>query len=64
MVLLVGLVALAAVPGFLLAGTDGVVIAAGFMILNPTSGEILFQYIYGAVPPTPGQRPSTELARR
>lgn len=68
-VLLVGLFALAAVPGFLLAGTDGVVIATGFMILNPTSGEILFQYIYGAVPLTPASAPRlsslvAELARR
>jgi heat shock protein HtpX len=55
------------------AGTDGVVIAAviaaGFMILNPTSGEILFQYIYGAVPLTPASAPRlsslvAELARR
>jgi heat shock protein HtpX len=72
-VLLVGLFALAAVTGFLLAGTDGLVIAAviaaGFMILNPASGEILFQHIYGAVPLTPASAPRlsslvAELARR
>jgi len=72
-ILLVGLFALAALTGFLFAGTDGLVIAAaiaaGFMILNPASGEILFQYIYGAVPLTPSSAPRlsslvAELARR
>jgi len=72
-ILLVGLFALAALTGFLFAGTDGLVIAAaiaaGFMILNPASGDILFRYVYGAVPLTPASAPrlsslAAELARR
>ena len=72
-ILLAGLFALAAVTGFLFAGTDGLliaaVIAAGFMLVNPMSGEIPFRYIYGAVPLTPASAPQLaamvgELARR
>lgn len=72
-VLLIGLFALAAATGFLFAGVDGLVIAgaiaAGFMILNPTSGETLFQHIYGAIPLTSASAPRlssivAELARR
>ena len=72
-ILLVGLLALAAAPGLLLAGPDGLVIAAflaaGFLILNPTSGEVVIRYAYGAVRLTPASAPElasliAELARR
>jgi heat shock protein HtpX len=72
-VLLVGLLALAAISGALFAGTEGVIIAAAiaslFLVLNPVSGEVLFQYVYGAVPLTPASAPRlsalvSELARR
>jgi heat shock protein HtpX len=72
-ILLAGLFTLAALTGFLLAGTAGLVIAAaiaaGFMILNPASGDILFRYVYGAIPLTFASAPRlsslvAELARR
>jgi heat shock protein HtpX len=72
-VLLLGLLALAAITGALFAGTDGLLAAAAiaslFLILNPVSGEALFQYVYGALPLTPASAPQLtslvgELARR
>ena len=72
-VLLLGLGALAAITGFLFAGTDGVIvtatIAASFLMLNPASGDALFRYAYGAVPLTAASAPRLlslvgELARR
>ena len=72
-VLLLGLLALAAISGALFAGAEGVIIAAAiaslFLVLNPVSGEVLFQYVYGAVPLTPASAPRlsalvSELARR
>ena len=72
-ILLFGLFALAAITGFLFAGTDGVIIAAAiaavFLIVTPASGEILFEYVYGAVRLTPASAPRlialvAELVRR
>jgi heat shock protein HtpX len=72
-VLLLGLLALAAVTGTLFAGTEGLIVAAAiaslFLVLNPVSGEVLFQYVYGAVPLTAASAPRLsalvgELARR
>ena len=60
-ILLLGLFALAAITGFLFAGSDGVIIAAllvtGFLLFNPASGEVVFHYVYGAVPLTPASAP-------
>ena len=72
-VLLAGLVALAGSTGFLLAGSDGVIfagaLAAGFLLFNPASGDIVFRYLYGAVPLTAASAPRLislvgEFARR
>jgi heat shock protein HtpX len=71
--LLLGLFALAATTGFLLGGSDGVIIAAvlasGFLLFNPASGDVVFRYVYGAVPLTPASAPQlvslvAELSRR
>ena len=67
-VLLLGLLALAATTGALLAGTDGLIVAAalaaGFLILNPYRATSLFRYVYGAVPADAGQRPAAGVAGR
>jgi heat shock protein HtpX len=72
-VLLLGLAALAGTTGYLLAGSDGVifaaVLAAGFLLFNPASGELVFRYLYGAAPLTAASAPQLfslvgELARR
>ena len=72
-VLLLGLFALAGITGFLFAGTGGVIIAAvlvtGFLLFNPASGEVVFRYVYGALPLTPASAPQlaalvAQLARR
>ena len=72
-ILLLGLFALAGITGFLFAGTDGVIIAAvlvtGFLLFNPASGEVVFRYVYGAVPLTPASAPQlvalvAQLSRR
>ena len=67
-VLLLGLLALAAITGALFAGTDGLIvaaaIAAGFLVLNPVSGDVVFRYIYGAVPLTPASAPRLSCAGR
>jgi heat shock protein HtpX len=72
-VLLLGLLALAAITGALFAGTEGLIVAAAiaslFLVLNPVSSDVLFQYVYGAVPLTSANAPRLsalvgELARR
>ena len=72
-VLLLGLIGLAAATGLLIGGSDGVIIAATlavvFLIFNPASGDVLFQYAYGAVRLTPNIARElmslvAELARR
>jgi heat shock protein HtpX len=72
-VLLLGLAALAGTTGYLLAGSDGVifaaVLAAGFLLFTPASGELVFRYLYGAAPLTAASAPQLfslvgELARR
>jgi heat shock protein HtpX len=72
-VLLLGLAGLAGTTGYLLAGFDGVifaaVLAAGFLLFNPASGELVFRYLYGAAPLTAASAPQLfslvgELARR
>jgi heat shock protein HtpX len=72
-VLLLGLAALAGTTGYLLAGSDGVIFAAalgaGFLLFNPASGDLVFRYLYGAVPLSAASAPRLfslvgELARR
>jgi heat shock protein HtpX len=72
-VLLLGLMALAGTTGFLLVGTDalivGAALAAGFLLFNPAPGDVVFRYLYGAAPLTPASAPQLlslvgALARR
>ncbi|MDJ0390913.1 M48 family metalloprotease [Roseomonas sp. E05] len=71
--LLAGLGLLAAVTGSLLAGSDGMLLAAGaallLLLLEPGAGDPAFRYMFGAVPLHPAQAPelyalTRELARR
>jgi heat shock protein HtpX len=60
-VLLLGLAALAGTTGFLLAGTDALILAAAlaaaFLLFNPAPGDVVFRYGYGAVQLTPATAP-------
>ena len=68
MVLLLGLMALAGATGFLLAGTDALIIAAalaaGFLLFNPVPGDVVFRYLYGAASADAGQRAAIAGAGR
>jgi heat shock protein HtpX len=61
MVLLLGLTALTGATGFLLAGTDALILAAalaaGFLLFNPVPGDAVFRYMYGAAPLTRASAP-------
>ncbi|WP_181378354.1 zinc metalloprotease HtpX [Teichococcus aestuarii] len=71
--LLVGLGLLAAMTGSLLAGLDGMLLAAGasllLLLLEPIAGDTAFRHVFGAVPLHPAQAPelyalAQEVARR
>lgn len=71
--LLAGLGLLAAVTGSLLAGLDGMLLAAGaallLLLMEPSAGAAAFRYVFGAVPLYPSQAPelyalTREIAHR